>query len=341
MSQSARRTRPLEIRLPPFRVLVAITLVAGVMSHVLACSSPGVGDPPVAQSATLGGERVARCGGEEVSAASVAAVASARQVSPRDAVDLLIGDACLAEGAKRRDLPPSFDRAVEERRVLSRAMLTSIVRGPVVTAAIRDDEVAAIRAQRWRELDHDAAARVVHAVAMFPEKGPRDADALRGLIGRIAAAVQGATDAADFRQRAKAAIAGDPLEKQVRVESLDPVVPDGRTLSGDAAAYEKAFAEAAGRLKNTHEISQIVETSFGLHVLMLLEIVPALHVPEARIRELATPEIRANRGRTELTALLQRLHRESSSQVMRDADDLLSKVRLGGTSLAAAPPSGP
>jgi hypothetical protein len=317
-----------------------------VSAGFLACSGGAKDSPGTAHDAPLdsSGEQVARCGNEVISRAAVAGVASARQVTPRESVQLLLGDACLAEGAKRRGLPSASVRAVEERRVLSRALLGELGQSDAVTAPVRDDELAAIRAQRWRELDHDAAARVVHAVAMFPEKGPRDPEPLRALMGRVARAVQGASDAADFRQRAQAVVADDPLKKQLRVETLEPVVADGRVLVGEAATYEKAFAEAACRLQTAHEISPVVETSFGFHVLMLLELIPPVHLPDARLRELATPEIRANRGRAALTTLLQRLHGDTPTPVVRDADDLLSKVRFGSVELAATPaerPPGP
>jgi hypothetical protein len=326
--------RPTRAALSLFR---SFLLLSNTLMFACSASSSGSSGGGAGGADALGREQVARCGDEAIGRSSVIEVAAARHLSARESVELLVGDACLAEGAKRRGLPGQSQRAVEERRVLSRALLTELGRDPGVLAPIRDEELAAIRAQRWRELDHDAAFRVVHAVAMFPEKGPRDADQLRTLIGRVLASVHGAGDAADFRKRALAAVEGDPLKKQLRVEVLEPVIPDGRVLAGDDATYDKAFAEAASRLKNTNEISPIVESSFGFHVLMLLEIVPAVHIPEARLREVAAPEIRANRGRAALGSLMERLHAETPTPVVRDADDLLSKVRFGPPELLATP----
>lgn len=274
---------------------------------------------------------VARCGDEHVSSRSLEAAASARRAPPRDVLPLLLDDACLAAGARLRALPPAPQVAVEQRALLARTVLEDLRRAPAVVAPITDADLAGVREARWFELDHDAAMKVVHAVVLHPEKGPPDLPKARERAEAIRAAVRGAADANAFRDRATAAAAGDPA---VKVETLAPVLRDGRVLGPDGEHYEVAFAVAANDLPAPGAQSNLVETSFGVHVLQAIAVVPAVHLETERLRGLVAREIRAARARADLDVLLASLRREQPALVARDAADLMSRPVFRGGKLS-------
>lgn len=291
--------------------------VPGLAFVLAACG----GSPPPA-AGPLPQAIVARCGEEQVSAKSLAAAAVARRASPREVLPVLLQDACLAAGARRRGLPDQTQRAVEERAVLSRAVLESLRQSPGVTAPITDADLASVREARWFELDHDVAVKVVHAVVTFPEKGPRDLESTRKRAEVIRTAVLGATDEASFRARATAAAAGDP---SVKIETLEPVLRDGRILGPSDERYEVGFSAAANDLGAPGNQSGLVESSFGVHVLQALSVVPAVHLETERLRGLVAREIRSKRARADLDGLLAGLRRDHPPMVSRETDDLLSR----------------
>lgn len=295
--------------------------VPGLAFVLAAC-----GESPPPAAGPLPQAIVARCGEEQVSAKSLGAAAVARRASPREVLPVLLQDACLAAGARRRGLPDQTQRAVEERAVLSRAVLESLRQSPGVTAPITEADLASVREARWFELDHDVAVRVVHALVRHPEKGPRDLEKARARAEAIRTAVAGAADANAFREKATSAAADDPSFK---VELLEPVLRDGRVLGPGGARYDAAFAAAAADLRAPGDQSGLVETPFGVHILQAVSVVPAVHVETEVLRGLVAREIRARRARGDLDALLATLRRDHPPLVARDADDLLSRPAFG------------
>jgi hypothetical protein len=209
-----------------------------------------------------------------------------------------------------------------ERAANGRLLVEAIKESPSVRAPVTDADLARLRRERWWELDHGPAHKVLHAVAKFPASGPRNPEAARELASKIYNEVREATTPAEFRQRTLAVVNNDP---SVKVEELEPVLQDGRVLGPEGATYDTAFAQAAHRVTRPGDIGAPSESSFGFHVIFLLEIIPPRQFDDARLRELVAPEVHTSRARSDLEQLLIGLRRASPPSVEREVDDLLAR----------------
>lgn len=288
----------------------------------IGCSSAPTSIPN-ATSSELGDGIAARVGPLDVPVALVASIASAQHLSLADAREAATHDALFALHARARGLDETLDARAAIRGRLARARLAAIA-SEARQSPPTDTEVDEGTVAHFLDLDRPEGFRVVHAVAMFP----KGADAavkqrVRGVAERVARVVAGAPDADAFRTRAEA-VEHEGIE--LRVESLEPVAADGRVLVPGGGAYELPFARAAARLSSVGELSPVVETSFGQHVLMLLERTPPRHVPLEERRRLLADEIVTVRERRAAKALLDELHAAHPVTVERSADALLASV---------------
>ncbi len=260
----------------PWRSVCALGTMLGLA--VAACG-PDAPLPP--SRASLGGA-IARVGDVTLPSSLVSSVARAKGSSPREATDDLARDALAAQGAQAR----GFDRdpavawsctAALARRVPERMADEAADLGPPT-----DDELGLVS--------------VVHAVVM---RSPslREEDAL-AMAGDIRRAVATARSGEDFLARANAV--AHP-HAQMIAQPVGPFGADGRDASG--GRLDAGFVAAAFALRAPLEISPIVTTPFGWHVIQLVE----RKAPEGsradRMRELAEPVVRM-RGRMNLDALL-------------------------------------
>lgn len=271
--------------------------------------------PPPAPADAVPAGAVAVCAGRPVLAEQVAAVASARRVSPRQALDMLAFDARAAEAAERQGLARlpgvgQVARAEQARALLLR--LRQRTAGPP-----SPQEIAELRRERWLEFDRPEGARVIHAVAMGKEN-----DAARKLASAIHAAVAGAHDPETFERQANSVERGSI---EVRVERLPPVARDGHLLEG-GGSLDGLFVAAAHDLKKTGDLSPVVATPFGYHVLFLIERLPESRLADAEIAAVAADEISARRAHAELRGLLSGLRGQHPVLVSRSSDDLLSTL---------------
>lgn len=263
---------------------------------------------------------VARVGDVDISSVLVGAVAGARGMSPRDAVELLIDDALAAHGARaqRLDADPIIARdllAVRARVTLEHLRDEARVTPP------RDDELADFNAMRWREVDLDEQAHVVHA-AVLRKTGTTGPDPEAIAIARqIEAAVASATTAADFETRAKAV---PHASYDVRVEELPPFVKDGRTSVGPQEMLAAPFASAALALQHAGDTSPVTESSFGWHVIRLIERLPGKRIaPEDRAAYFAE-DIYAARGRLALGRILTAARDRTKPEITPAAEPLMA-----------------
>jgi parvulin-like peptidyl-prolyl isomerase len=193
-----------------------------------------------------------------------------------------------------------------------------------------DAEVDAIVTERWYELDRPRLARTTHAVVMTK------ADAVLAKARRVAdaivAAVRGVSDKAEFTKRARAVPAQDV---QVRVEDLDPVAEDGRVMPSRPPApgappmtFDLAFARGALALEKAGDQSPIVQSSFGLHVILLTETLEPIHYSRQQLNELVRQEVLDRRAKKLEDALLERLARSTAVSRERSASDLMMRVKV-------------
>jgi hypothetical protein len=202
-----------------------------------------------AASSVLRQGDVARVGDLAIPAAMVASVAAARAVGTREALGALIEDALLANAARARGDAEQATRWAQTA-ALSRRMLEEIWREAREKGPPSDDELATLTVIHLL---------VVRSTILSDEEA-------RGTAGAIRDAVLGARGAADFERRASSV--AHPHARVV-VERLSPFTADGAMASG--GSLDTTFVAAAFALRLANDISPVVETPFGWHVIMLLD----------------------------------------------------------------------
>ena len=91
---------------------------------------------------------------------------------------------------------------------------------------------------------------------------------------------------------------------EVVVQPLQPFAADGRVVvPGDASPYDMKFAAGAAGSTEAGATSGVVESSFGWHVIRLIERRPRRSAPFDERRRTSADEIYAMRGREALEAL--------------------------------------
>jgi PPIC-type PPIASE domain len=292
---------------------------------VVACSNGG--PPPSAATSALPAGSAARAGAELVSATTVARIASSQGVAPRAAVGLAISDALFANEA-RASLPFSSTRSIE-RAAVARSLLEQLGRDAVQAGAPTEAELAEIVRERWVELDRPGAARTTHAIVMN-DKPERDADA-HALAEKLAVTLRSATTTDELIRLAQTFPAAG---FQIRAESLPFVTADGRVFvhkdagfKAGQGGFDLAFARAANALQTPGELSPLVKSSFGYHVIRLEELAPSAVASHSELLERLAPEVMVRRAGRARRELLDKLRQTSPVQVERAVDELTSQVR--------------
>jgi len=151
-------------------------------------------------------------------------------------------------------------------------------------------------------------------------KDPEKKKRMRAVADDLRAAVLGAKDVDDFIARAKSV---DARGLEIRAEKLPVFVADGRVLEG--GELDKTFAAAAFALK-PGETSAIVETPFGLHVIRMLDRLPAKQVPLEERRAMFADEVTTMRAHEAYVALLADAKRRAPVVIDPAADALMMRA---------------
>jgi parvulin-like peptidyl-prolyl isomerase len=281
----------------------------------LACGNT----PTPVQTAALGGTTVAVAGGVAIDVSLVEAVARKDGKAPRAAVDDLVYDAVLAQGAVEKKLDRNASVRVAERAVLARVVTDRLAHDAAAKGAPTDEELAKLSERHWREVDLPEQARVVHAVVMT--KDPEKKKRMRAVAEELRRAVVGAKDEQDFIARAKAV---DAQGLEIRPEALTPFVADGRIVAGGQLV--QPFATAAFALQ-PGDTSPIVETQFGLHVIRMLERLPPKIVPMEERRTMFQEEVVTIRAHDAYASLLADQRRRTPVTIDPAADAIMASAR--------------
>ncbi|WP_433935744.1 peptidylprolyl isomerase [Sorangium cellulosum] len=318
-------------------IAAAACLCASVAWAALSTSARGA--PP------LPPDVAARVGASDIHVDSVARIAAAQQIPPARARDAAVRDALFAAEARDR----GFDQAPEVQReisaLLARRLLHRLKEEAESAGPVTDDELRVATERHWLELDRPEGYRTVHAVVrLSADAGDDTREKARALAEAIRKAVLSARDvalrseppravearqppsdpAADAFVSAAKAVPADGLE--VVAQPLPPVTAAGRALTPEPQQFDADFARAAASLGSRGDLSAPVASSFGVHVIMLLERTPAQVVPVEERRGLVRDEVVTERARAAQAKLLEELRREP--RVAGGIDALLELVRI-------------
>lgn len=300
------------------RVLCASLLAVVALS----CRGGDRDAPSDLRSAPLGGAVAASVGRDTIPLALVEAVARAQGISPSEAARALVDDAIAAEAARARGLDseqPAAWRLVAARARLASDRLFEEARGE---GPPTDAEVAALSERYWAAVDRPPTFRVVHAIVMRPTDDTLVPDA-RAAAAALRDAVHGASDRSDFERRAKAVALAPKLE--LRVEELPAFDEDGRVAEG-GGRMDEVFARAAAALAPERATSGVVQTTFGWHVIRLIERLPEMRMPLEERRIAFTDEIVATRARERLRLRLEALRSTHAVGVSPSSEELMRSV---------------
>jgi peptidyl-prolyl cis-trans isomerase C len=236
-------------------------------------------------------------------------------ISREQALERASEDALLASQVAARESGRWIERVVFARQVLGALGEEARAGGPPT-----DAEISAITEARFWDFDRPRMVAVAHAVVLSTEE---DAEA-RALAERIRSATAHALTNVEFEAAASAVEAG---RFTVTVEELQPVAPDGRAVdpafpppAGPAVQhYDGDFAAAAQRLTRPGELSPVVRTAFGYHVLYARSIIEPKQPSLDERRALLHDEIMSQRATALSAALLERQRRELAPEQSRSA----------------------
>ncbi|WP_437940834.1 peptidylprolyl isomerase [Sorangium sp. So ce341] len=310
-----------------------------------ACAAWAASSTSARGAAPLPADVAARVGALDVSVESVARIAAAQHISPAQARDAAIRDALLAAAARDGGLDRDADVQRDISAVLARRLLHRLKDEAENAGPVTDDELRAATERHWLDLDRPEGYRTVHAVVrLSADAGEATRDKARALADAIRAAVLSSREvarssepppaagprqppsdpAADAFIRAAKGVPADGLE--VVAEALPPVTAAGRVLSPAPQHFDVEFSRAAAALNARGDLSPPVASSFGVHVIMLLERIPAQVVPVEERRGLVRDEVVTERARAAQAKLLEVLRREP--KIVGGVDALLELVRI-------------
>lgn len=269
-------------------------------------------------------------GSVSIPAEEVGRIAVAQGISVKEARERAVQDTLLSLEARER-----FDEtgqvALARRQALARALLEQLREEARAQGPPTQEEVTKWTQRRWLELDRPAAVKTIHAIVRA-EKEDQKRPA-RALAEKVKKAVAEAKTAEEFRKRAEAVEVED-TQLKVRVEELQAVAADGRVVELDEARgdrgqrYAVEFATGAHAIEELGGKSPIVESSFGFHVIMLLERQPELKVSYAERVEKLRSLIFADRAAQMQAKLLERLESQTPRAAVRAFDVLTQQIRF-------------
>jgi peptidyl-prolyl cis-trans isomerase C len=280
-------------------------------------------------TAALGETTAAQVGQQSIALQTVKRIAAQRNLSPEQALELALEDALLAELAKA-NLPPYAPVSHLERLALARSMMEQIAADARAKGPPTPEEIKELVDSWWWELDRPELFRTTHAVVLPGKKATAEkVERARALAEKIRVAVVGATTAQEFKTRVEA-VERDGLK--VKVENTQPVASDGRAVDvkrppkrgGQTNMYDAQFAAAAAALRDIGEISPVVRSAFGFHVMMLTERVPGQRAPQ----ELLDREVFDQRARQIQDDLIASLRAGSNVAVLDQAPALTGLIRV-------------
>jgi parvulin-like peptidyl-prolyl isomerase len=294
----------------------AATICAIVCACLPSCGGERRSDAPApaAVTAALGGTVVARVGDVAIDRALVLSVARAQHVTAEVALQRLIDDALLAEAA-RRSQPQT---GVAESSVLARALVLRLKDEALAKGPFTDEEIAGPLSSYWLELDRPEKRTIVHALIKREVAG---AEALARTLQKELSLANG-PDAAASEAAFTAHAKQFKVTPQVHVEKF-AIVADGRVAALNGGSVLEPFTKGTFAIPEVLGTSDVVETTYGFHVIRLLGREPPLQATREQKIERMKPDLIGARVRTVQEELLNRLRSQTTIAILATDNDLL------------------
>jgi hypothetical protein len=272
------------------------------------------GAPPRGEAIRAG----AKVGGVTIEPVLIEEVARAQGLEPRGALDALIDDALMAEGARERGPTAKVRWGLTSAR--ARLTARRIAKEAMARGEPTDAEIEELVSFYWRRFRVPERVRVVHAVVL--RRTPADSERGQKVARRIEQAVIAAKGVEGF-EAAAAAVEADGFE--VRVERLPGFAEDGRVVEGEGG-MDLAFVHAAFGLRGAGETTGVVETRFGWHVIRLGERLAAWSASRDESRAALGGEALAKRAWREREGVLGRQRGGRSIEVLSSAERQMALI---------------
>ena len=239
-----------------------------------------------ATTAPSSAEEVASVNGHPITASQVASQAAAAGVSLRMALDQLVDAELLVSEAERRGLAMRPEvREVVATELVRRWLATSFERD-LTAASVPDEDLRRAYARNAGELDRPEMRLVAHVLVPF---GASEPDPARKQVLR--------RRADEVARRARAVHSAEAMVALGPALSDADIALKAEELGTGAVGFTvQPFADAVFALQREGDVSSVVETRFGFHVIFLKQILPARKVPfeqvAAELRAGVWPEFR-------------------------------------------------
>jgi hypothetical protein len=325
-------------------VLAALLLFASAASCARERKNEALPPPP---DLAAKGRVIGTVGGTPILAETVVGIARARHVSIAEARDLAVRDALFANEAIARRLDVGAQRDLDA--ALARALAAGFADEARAKGPITAEEVDKETVNHFYDVARPESWLTIHAVVLLGKDASDDdvkrakkvADAIHAAVAGIAAGGHGThappTSDALAGDFANAAAAVDKDGFDVHIEPLPPIAADGGSVEPtQRQPFDKDFVKVATALGERGDLSDVVRTQFGWHVILLLDRIPARELSFDERKALFDEYIIDARARTASNALLERLRAGNAPDLARNLDAVLATVHIGDETGQAA-----
>jgi PPIC-type PPIASE domain len=304
--------------------------VACIVTTTTSCGSSGRVQGEA--SAALNVDDVGRVGTLRISRELVRRTSEATGLAPRESLRALTEDALLAEYARTQQLTNLLGVQHQLRSGTAALVIAKSRAAADAAGTFTAEELRVVREQRWREFARPPAVRTVHALVHKVAKVPWDEASAIEQAKRLQAAVAGIQDPEAFQRAARAL---PPTPYEIVVEALAPMTGDARVVAGEEGTMDAGFAAAAIKL-SVGEISPLVASKHGIHLILATERLSASNVSDAELIEAAGADLMKLRQRALFNAVL-KARREVTAIQLEPAVAELMAIAVGQAPQSAAP----
>jgi hypothetical protein len=283
-------------------------IAARLMFFALSWAAVGCGSrrqegPRGVLAAPAPGPVVARLGGEPILASELEAFAIRERIADsREALRRYLDERLLAAESLRRGGANASEVGEVARRASIQRLLQLTVERSRTELNIPPSLLEHLRRTRGFALSHGPLHNVVHAVVRLPPDASAAAvGAARARAEAIRAGILAVASQRDLDQLRRVAD-GVTGREEVRVEQVRGF--DERGGTGTSSGIDPIFSATAAALSRENEVSEVVRTPFGFHVLVLRGREPALLADRAAVERTVVHEALALWRAQELQRML-------------------------------------